>query len=297
MIVAALLLATRFQIQSNFWVNLHQRLQHESATLRDTITTTSDEDRAEWNRAVEAYRAHFGQRLPWVDPEIVALHDALSRTAENTTPSGIPDAVRDVLVRVAPVYRRDAWPADNRANRFWIAYAEPMLRNGEEELVREHERVYGTKWPEHVVIDIAPFAGPVGAFTTGDVKVTHTTISSLHPNYRGFLALEMMLHESSHGVFDEELVGDRAKKLGVEAPPNLWHAILFYTSGELTRRFLATRGIDDYKPVAYAAGVFKRGDNPRYVPLLETIWQQHIDGKLSLDDAINSMITHLAAKK
>ena len=182
MILAALLLASSFQIQSNFWVNLHQRLQHES------------------------------------------------------------DAIRDVLVRAAP------------------------------------------------------FAGPVGAFT-GDVKVTHTTISSLHPNYRGVFALEMMLHESSHGVFDEELVGDRAKKLGLEAPPNLWHAILFYTSGELTRRFLGTRGIDDYKPVAHAAGVFKRGDNPRYVPLLETTWQQHIDGKLSLDDAISSMITHLASKK
>jgi hypothetical protein len=163
-------------------------LQHESATSRDTIATTSDEDRAAWKRAVEAYRARFGQRLPWVDPELVALHDALSRTAENSTPSGIPDAVRDVLVRAAP------------------------------------------------------FAGPVGAFTTGDVKVTHTTISSLHPNYRGVFALEMMLHESSHGVF-------------------------------------------------------KRGDNPRYVPLLETTWQQHIDGKLSLDDAINAMITQLAAKK
>src|SRR5713226_1254156 len=140
MIVAALLLATRFQIQSNFWVNLHQRLQHESATSRDTITTASDEDRAEWNRAVEAYRAHFGQRSPWVDPEMIALHDALSRTAENATPSGIPDDMREVLARVAPAYRRDAWPADNRANLFWIAAAEGMLRNGEEELVREHER-------------------------------------------------------------------------------------------------------------------------------------------------------------
>lgn len=285
MIAAALLLATRFELQSNFWVNLHQRLQN------DSVTKSSGESE-EWNRAVDAYRARFGKRSPIFDSELVAINDALSARHDDESPQGIPDAVRDVLVQVAPVYRKTQWPADDRANRFWIASVEGMLHDTEDELVREHERVYETKWPRHIRVDVASSAGPFGAYTTGDVKLAHTTISSVDPKLRGFAALETLMHESTHGVIDTDLVSKRVA-VKSETPESLWHAIIFYTSGELTKRVLAARGIHDYVPYAYATGVYKRGLMPSYLPWLEKYWQMHIDGKFSRDEAIDLIVRQL----
>jgi hypothetical protein len=288
MIVAALLLATRFELQSNFWVSLHQRLQN------DSVATTASIKDEEWTHAVDAYRTQFGHRSPFLDPELVAINDSLSSTREEDEPRGIPAAVHDVLVRIAPFYRRAQWPADDRANRFWIASVEGMLHDTESDLIREHERVYGVKWPTHIRVDVAPFAGPFGGYTTGDAKLTHTTVSSLNPTYRGFASLEMLMHESSHGVIDEPLVADRAKLTAEKtAPEGLWHAIIFYTSGELTKRVLATRGVTDYVPYAYAHGNYKRGPWPYYLPWLEKFWQAHIDGKLERDEAIDLILREL----
>lgn len=41
--------------------------------------------------------------------------------------------------------------------------------------------------------------------------------------------------------------------------------------------------LTDYQPAGYVVGVYKRGEFPNYLPLLETIWQQHIDGKIGLN--------------
>ncbi|HKB81377.1 MAG TPA: hypothetical protein VKH35_16835 [Thermoanaerobaculia bacterium] len=63
--------------------------------------------------------------------------------------------------------------------------------------------------------------------------------------YQAFRALEMMLHESSHTVVDPNYgtvaaaIAAAAKTLDIPIPRNLWHAILFETSSELTRRALA----------------------------------------------------------
>jgi hypothetical protein len=280
MILAALLLFSRFQLQSNFWVNLHQRLLNDSLVSQD----------AEWKQAVDAYRAHFGRRSPIFDPELVAINDTLSSTREEETPHDVPD----VLIKIAPLYRKTQWPEDDRANRFWIASVQGMLHDTEAELILEHERVYQTNWPAHIRVDVVASAVPFGAYTTGDAKITHTTLSSHDSSYRGFAALEMLFHESSHGVIDEPLVADRAKKTTVEpAPEGLWHAILFYTSGELTKRVLATRGVTDYVPYAYGHGNYKRGLWPHYLPWIEKYWQLHIDGKLSRDEAIDLILKQL----
>ena len=88
----------------------------------------------------------------------------------------------------------------------------------------------------------------------------HITISSSDPSYRGYAALEMLFHEGSHGfgllaVLIEPL-NQAAAEQKVTVPPQLWHAVLFYTAGELTTRELKARGID-YTPYA-DAGFYDR---------------------------------------
>jgi hypothetical protein len=73
----------------------------------------------------------------------------------------------------------------------------------------------------------------------------------------------------------------------VKPHSNLWHAILFFTSGELTRRSLATRGVSDYKPVITNMydGPFRGFKQP-----IETHWLAYLDGKVTREAAIKQIL-------
>src|SRR5262249_23700450 len=147
------------------------------------------------------------------------------------------------------------WTADDNASRFFIGYAAALLRDAGSALVRAHETVYRTPWPERVRVYVTPEAGPFGAYTmTGRSGGVITTMSCRDSGYQGFRALERLLHESSHAVVDPtrgtvaEAIAAAAKKHGVKPPPSLWHAILFATSSELTRKLLDGRGVTNFVP-------------------------------------------------
>ena len=56
---------------------------------------------------------------------------------------------------------------------------------------------------------------------------------------------------------------------------DLWHVVLFYTTGEAVRRILADDGQPAYTPVLYA--IFARGTWTEYRQALESNWQPYVD--------------------
>jgi hypothetical protein len=70
---------------------------------------------------------------------------------------------------------------------------------------------------------------------------------------------------------------------------DLWHVVLFYIAGEVTRQQLAKNAID-YKPYLYATGLFDRAW-PQFRAPVETHVQAFIDGKIALEQ----MAANLAA--
>jgi hypothetical protein len=75
---------------------------------------------------------------------------------------------------------------------------------------------------------------------------------------------------------------------------NLWHAILFYTSGELTRRALARRGVSEYRP--FILDMYE-GPFRGFRQSLETHWQAYLDGKLSREAALRQILIETAPPK
>src|SRR6185437_10436171 len=107
-----------------------------------------------------------------------------------------------------------------------------------------------------------------------------TTMSCRDASYQGFRALEILLHESSHAVVNPNngtvaaAISAASKKRSVAVPRDLWHAILFATSSELTRRLLVERGVENFVP--YSEGMFTRAW-PKYRQPIETHWFAYLD--------------------
>jgi hypothetical protein len=75
----------------------------------------------------------------------------------------------------------------------------------------------------------------------------------------------------------------------VRAPRNLWHALIFYTTGELVRRELGMSGDARYLPYAYRFDVYSKGmDKDRAA--LERDWQPWLDGKVPFEEALRNLV-------
>jgi hypothetical protein len=290
----------RYLLQSNPWVNLHQRLLYEARFGTEPPAGLSSEDLARWKKAVEMYRVFLSKRNPIVDEELKQLNATLSKTSTPELPKSIPDAASAALKIAMPLYRSAQWEQDDRVNRFWISVAEPLLASAGEELAEAHAKVYGMPFPTHIRVDVSLFAWEFGAYTVPDGESAHVVISSTDPANLGFAALEALMHEPSHVIVDSNsgAIGADltriAKELGVRPRYNLWHAILFYTAGELTRRALAKRGVGNYHPIILL--MYERGFSGFQQPL-ETHWQAYLDGKVSREAAIRQILIETAPAK
>src|SRR5215203_4348448 len=64
----------RYRLQSNPWVNLHERLVYEARfKVEKPPAGLAGEDLAKWAKAVGDYRAYIGRRNPIFDEELKSL--------------------------------------------------------------------------------------------------------------------------------------------------------------------------------------------------------------------------------
>ena len=288
----------RYCLQSNPWVNLHQRLLHEAQHDGEPPSSLAGDKLAEWKALVARYREHFGDRSAVFDRELAAIDAALATVRTLDLPQTLPKAPAAVLERAMPLYRQSQWKNDDRGNRFYIALAKPQLLQLAPEVIAAHEQAYGRPFPSRILVDVTGHAGRFGAYTVGAGDEAHVVQSHTTPLMHGFGILESLVHEPSHaivarhdGAIGAELT--RAKhRTRLEPPENLWHAMLFYTAGELTRRAYARRGI------AYTPVIAHRYDGPfrgLRAPL-EQHWQAFLDGKLERDEAVRRVLAETAQR-
>jgi hypothetical protein len=115
-------------------------------------------------------------------------------------------------------------------------------------------------------------------------------MSSTDRAMQGLASLEMLFHESSHSDVSSLFprVRQAASDQNVAVPPQLWHAVLFYTAGELTSRQLKAHGVE-YSPYANQ-GLYTNLCGAGCREKVAEHWMPRLDGKRSMGDALSALV-------
>ena len=270
-----------------------------------------------WNAALTAYARDWSERdlLHNGDMTIVNNRLAEMESCADISAQGPPQCAAGLradlvaaLEEAAPVYRAHWWPQQDRENRAWTAAVSPLVQRMGSNLANQLIRVYQHPWPAgHLRVDVVWYAGPEGSYTSLDP--THVTIASHDSRNQGLSAFEMLFHEASHSLADglNEAIARRCRDLDKPIPRDLWHALIFYTTGELVRREVAnlpapapadaanssaSAAPAAYTPYAIRNGLYDHGWN-EYDMAIERFWQPYLDGTVDFDTAIAHIINAL----
>jgi hypothetical protein len=282
-----------FAFHSNPWLNLHHFARASARGGFPAPTQLSEEESRRWAAGIEAYKPYAARDL-LLDDGMVDIKSALRGAEGKTSLDGITiDAgLTATLERLMPIYQKHWWPEHDRVNRAWIAAVQPLLERHGPALSQALTRTYDTMWPSNPIpVDLSVTAGPNGAYTTG--PPTHVTMSSSAPSLQGLASLELLFHESSHSPVSDlfQRVRRAASDQNVSVPPQLWHAVLFYTAGELTTRELKAHGIayTQYAGRDLYTNLCGAGCQEKLVEH----WTPRLDGKRSVADSLSALVASL----
>lgn len=280
-----------FSFHSNVWLNLHHflRLVARGAPVTAAL---SEEERAAWDRAVALYRTRYAQRDLLHDEVMSGIRVALRDAEGKASLEGVSiDAeLRATLEAVAPIYRRHWWSAHDRDNQAWIAAIQPLLREHGRAIADRVARTYGEVWPEQPVpIDLTMTAGPNGAYAAFPA---HVTIDATDRGHHGLAGLESVFHESSHqwGRRLSTAIAKAEERHGKEVPRGLWHAVLFYNAGEITRDVLSKHGVAGYMENGIKGNVYADFCGPNCRELIARHWQPVLDGTGTFATALDEIV-------
>jgi hypothetical protein len=257
--------------------------------------------RAAWDGAVDYYAkvispGDAGSDAQYlVRVQIAGFDEQLKEAGERQ----FVDIARHFRAAAAPAYNTCRWPAQDAKNRRWIEQLKPRLADDEQKIASRLMQLYGRGWsslPIPVdIVETVDWSGANTIFRRPDGG--HLLISNSNPDRN---ALEIVFHEASHLLMSRndpirQALDNAAKAANFRMPGELWHVVLFYTTGEVVRRTLRDSGERSYTPVVYE--LFDKGIWSRYRKPLETTWLPYIDGKRTLAESATRLIDALNAEK
>lgn len=306
--------ANLFEFHNGFWVNLHHFLYREAQLAeprkesdnldltkadRDELQQLSVAERKAWSDAVSYYGRSLVKNDLLFDDDLIQIKYQLedAEASSDLANTKISADLKAVLLQAAPVYRKYWWERHHAENREWIAHLEPLVGRYGWILSTRMSTIYGEPWPQYPVrVDAVAYANWAGAYTT--IEPTRPTISTTDPTNQGPAALEIVFHETSHGMMGKVRDAINTAETDLNAhrsgalfhSHSIWHAVLFYTAGEL----LAGQ-LPGYIPYADKNGLWLRAWPAPDRSLIERDWKPHMDGSLTLQQSLTKLISDLAA--
>ena len=295
---------SQLRLYSSFWQNLHHFLYVSAWANRPVVAraprlamplpqepgvSLTPRERAQWEAAVSFYDHTIASKDLLFDDDLTRVKLALADADDALTDVRIDEALRSTLLEVAPIYRKYWWSGHDAANRAWIELVSRQTATVAAPIIAALTGLYGVSWfTTPVRVDVVRVGKNLGAYTSLNPR-PHIVVASGDSSYDGWSGTEMLFHESSHAfTFEMRRAVEAAVKAANKEPRDLWHVVLFYVAGELTRQQLAKIGVD-YRPYLYANRLFDRAW-PTFREPVERHVRAFVDGQITLDE----MATELA---
>jgi len=278
--------------------NHHKPELFQSGAEKSCFGELPPSARAAWNQAV-GYYAEIISPAEWSDRRQYLLRVDLAGFDEELQDAGARQFVniaRSFRAAATPAYEACRWATQDAENRRWIEGLKPRLAAHEQRIAHRLEELYRKPWDGlPIPVDVVETVNWSGANSIiRSPAGGHLLISN---SYQGPAALEIVFHEASHLLMDRDdplrkALEAAASTLDVPLPGDLWHVVLFYTTGEAVRRILDDAGESGYTPVIYA--IFDRNNKwARYRKAIESTWPAYMDGERSLSEAAADLIRAL----
>ena len=253
--------------------------------------------RAAWEKAVDYYAevvspgGWTGRPQHLIRVQLAGFDEELKDAADRE----LVDIAAGFRAAATPAYERCRWVAQEEKNRRFVADLEPRLAKDEQRIAARLEALYEKRWAGlPIPVDVVETADWSGANSIlRDPVGGHLLIST---SYQGPAALEVVFHEASHLLMArndpvQRALESAATKAHVRLPDDLWHVVLFFTTGEAVRRILEDEGLQGYTPMVY--GIFERGGWKEDRAPLESAWRPYVAGERTLDEAAAQLVEAL----
>lgn len=294
-----------FTFYSDTRVNFHDLLHGwvESGETADArpgcLRGLPGDERRAFEDAAAFYSDRLGLDAPDRGDNVLDLRFHLIGYPEAEIGSNsVVAAAVDHLDAGLAAYRACWWPDHAARNRRWIAGMLPLVVAHEDSVAARLSRLFQGEWELPIAVDVAGYASRNGANTI--LNPDHVLISGSEGVYEAESGLEILFHEASHTLVTPRFgavaraLAEASREAGLERPPaELWHVLLFYTTGRTVQALLAERGLPDYEPYLYAEGLFDRAW-PELRGPVEDHWQPYLDGAIDMDEAARRLIEAMA---
>ena len=290
---------TLFEFHSDFLTNLDdalrwsaEREERAEELLGSCATELPPEARAGWASALATYRAEAaalrGLEAVHARMQFARLEDALRGDVIPLSPGR-----RHALADAADAYSRCAWPASDARNRRWIAERVTGIKQLEPTIAERLVELYQTAWPPLPMrVDAMYYVSWAG----GDSATpAHIRISSANPGNEGWSGVEIAFHEASHmlmhgwgGSVAWDTLAATGTRLGVEIPPQLPHAVLFYVTGQAAAAELRRRDVE-HVPYMLERRLF----SDEWREQIAAAFDPYLAGRATLEEACAALVESL----
>jgi hypothetical protein len=193
------------------------------------------------------------------------------------------------LERAAPIYRAHCRTEHNSRNQEWIDQVTPLIARYEKTLRPALAHAYHVRWPNgRIRVEMSYYTTGAAAYTS--LGPTLITISSWSQRNQGSAGVETIFHEAGHSLVQKvrDEIGAAENRSGKKlSHQDLWHAVMFYTTGELVRQQLP-----EVIPYAIKYGMWEK-NWPNTLPVMEEDWKPFLDGRGRFRDSIDRLVADL----
>jgi hypothetical protein len=297
----------RFEIYSNFWINLHHFLYQKSTEANKSHWTTVFEEpfisglRKNETEIMERAIQHYQQN--WIKKDLL-FDDELYRIKRTLIKFNIHDFLSDedldltfqqILNSIKPLYSRYFWSVHDKQNRLIVQEHLALIQRFENPGFDEIADLTEGTWPSGKIrVDLSYYSNWAGAYCT--VNPIHVILISQPkgpenrwPQYGWF---ELLFHEPTHALIlpNKGVVGETITKVSqeidVKVQGGLWHAVLFAITGSVVQKQLKEIGID-HEPLMISNGIFSN-----YHASISKFMPPYVNGQAELEETLKKIIEY-----